>query len=235
MNKRNTTYTRVTNIAEHIYQEAENRARKIPIHKKSHRKDEANGIGCLGELIAECWMDRHGIKYIAELDNTVYDYKLENNLTIDVKTKDRRFKVESHYDNSAPLYNHEHQKPDYFLFVSLERNKDDYRKDLRRFHTAHIVGSISYNELDRIGLRFLEGEKDWRNHTKFWTDCLNIEMWQLISLRETVDLFKGIRQFPSSEADLNVPIIQEMNRRIDLGEYKPRSLPCIDNIPKHIS
>lgn len=229
MNRRNVTYTRTAIIPEHIYQEAEYRSKNLPVHKKSHRKEEANGIGCLGEVIAEHWMDRHGIKYTAELDNTAYDYRLESNLTIDVKTKDRRFKPRSNFDNSAPLYNHEHQKPDYFLFLSLERDKDDDSNDLRRFHTAHIVGSISYNELDKVGLRFLEGEKDWRNHTKFWTDCLNIEMWQLISNQETVDLFKGYKQEPTNMAALNIPIIREMKRRIGLGEYKQRALPNTEN------
>ena len=80
-----------------------------------------------------------------------------------------------------------------------------------------------------MGLRFLEGEKDWRNHTKFWTDCLNIEMWQLISIQETVDLFKGYKQEPTNMAGLNIPIIQEMKSRIDSGEYKQRPLPSEHN------
>lgn len=226
MNIRNRTYTRVTNIPESLYREIEFRTKNLPIHKKSHRKDEANGIGCFGEVIAEQWMIRHNISFTPELKNTKYDYKLESGLTIDVKAKDRRFKPRMDFDNSAPLYNHTHQRPDYFLFISLERNKDDYSKDLRRFHTAHIVGSIGYEELDKIGIPFLEDEKDWRNGTKFWTDCLNIEMWQLIELKETIEIFKDNKQGPSIEAQLNRKILHEMSTRIKEGLLKDRALPA---------
>jgi hypothetical protein len=136
MNKRNPSYTRWSNIPEHVYKEAEIRAKNQRVFTKSHRKDEANGVGCLGEVIAECWMKHHDIPFSPELEKTTHDYVVGNNLTIDVKTKDRTVKPKFDYDNSAPLYNHTHQRPDYFFFISLERDKDDYSKDLRRFHTA---------------------------------------------------------------------------------------------------
>ena len=230
MSIRNRTYTRVTNIPEYVYKEAEYRANNLPIHKKSHRKDEANGIGSFGELIAEYWMERHDIIYTPDLKNTKYDYKLANGLTIDVKAKDRRYKPKSYFDNSAPLYNHTHQRPDYFFFISLERDKNDYSKDLRRFHTAHIVGAIGYEELDKIGIPFLEGEKDWRNDTEFWTDCLNVEMWQLIPLTETIDIFKGLINSPSSKASVNIKIVKEMELRINNNQLKPRDLPSTNMI-----
>lgn len=170
-------------------------------------------------------MNRHDIKFTSELKNTKYDYKLENGLTIDVKAKDRRYTPRLDFDNSAPMYNHAHQKPDYFFFISLERNKDDNSKGLRRFHTAHIVGSIGYEELDKVGIPFLESEKDWRNNTKFWTDCLNVEMWQLIPLTETIDIFKGIMNSPSSKAAINIKIVKEMEFRINNNQLKPRNLP----------
>ncbi|KXI26777.1 hypothetical protein [Paraglaciecola hydrolytica] len=229
MNVRNATYTRVVNIPDHVYKEAEYRANNLPIHKMSHRKEEANGVGCLGELIAEYWMTRHQIPFTPELENTRFDYKLGAGLTIDVKTKDRRYKPKLDFDNSAPLYNHEHQRPDYFLFISLERNKNDYSKDLRRFHSAHILGSISYEELNSIGIPFLEGESDWRNGTEFWTDCLNVEMWQLIPLTETIDIFKGLINAPSSKADVNLKILKEMKFRIKNKQLKPRNLPLLNN------
>lgn len=224
MDKRNTSYTRAFNISEHIYQEAEKRAKNQSIFTKSHRKDEANGVGCLGEVIAEYWMANHSIEFLSELECTTHDYRV-NNKTIDVKTKDRTVKPRIDFDNSAPYYNHEHQKPDYFFFITLERNKKRQDKDLRRFHTAYIVGGISYAELDKIGLRFLKGEKDWRNGTEFWTDCLNVEMWQLIPLNEIVKIFKGNLSAPTKKAELNIPIIREMRRRIDAGYLKKRPLP----------
>jgi hypothetical protein len=152
----------------------------LPFFGKSHRKKEKNQVACLGEIIAEYWMQKNGIKFISQLEATTHDYIVNNSLTIDVKTKDRTVIPRIDYDNTAPLYNHTHQRPDYFLFVSLKRDKNN---DIRRFSQAYIVGSISYNGLDCIGILFLEGEIDWRNGTKFWTDCLNTEMWQLIPLK----------------------------------------------------
>ncbi|MGD1452498.1 hypothetical protein [Vibrio harveyi] len=221
---RNTSYTRTVNIPEYIYQKAEERAENQVIFKRSYREDEANGVGCLGEVIAECWMDKNFIEYEAELECTTHDYRV-NGKTIDVKTKDRTVKPRRNYDNTAPCYNHEHQKPDYFLFITLERSKDRDDKDLRRFHTANIVGGISYDELNRVGIKFLKGEKDWRNGTKFWTDCLNVEMWQLIPLNELIKIFKGELSSPTEDAELNIPIIKEMRRRINIGKLKDRQLP----------
>jgi hypothetical protein len=226
MDKRNPSYTRWSNIPEHIYKEAEIRAKKQRVFTKSHRKDEANGVGCLGEVIAEFWMKRHNIPFSPELEKTTHDYIVGNNLTIDVKAKDRTVKPKFDYDNSAPLYNHTHQRPDYFLFISLERDKTNKTKDVRRFHTAYILGAISYQELDRIGIPFLEGEKDWRNGTNFWTDCLNVEMWQLIPLKETVKILKGHMMHATSDAQLNFKILEEMRARIKDGTLKDRKLPA---------
>ncbi len=50
---RNPSYTRVKNIPECVYREAELRAGNQRIFEKSHRKDESNGVGCLGEVLAE--------------------------------------------------------------------------------------------------------------------------------------------------------------------------------------
>jgi hypothetical protein len=115
MSIRNPSYTRVTNIPEYVYREAESRTKNQRVFKKSHRKDEANGVGCLGEVIAEYWMKRSNVPYTPELEKTTHDYLVGNKLTIDVKTKDRPVKPQSDYDNSAPLYNHSHQRPDYFF------------------------------------------------------------------------------------------------------------------------
>ncbi len=227
--KRNTTYTRLR-LAEYHYIEAEKRAKIQPVFTMSHRKKEANEVGCLGEVIAEDWMSRFGINYVPELEKTTHDYRIiagDKNITIDVKTKDRTVVPQINYDNSAPCYNHNHQKPDYFFFISLHRDKKSKDMSLRRFHTAYILGGISYNELDNIGIRFLRGEKDWRNGTKFWTDCLNIEMWQLVPLSEIIKIFKGELVEPTIKSGVNVQIIKEMMSRIDKGELLPRKLPEI--------
>lgn len=60
MMKRNSTYTRVINIAEHVYVEAQQRADTLPIYENSHRELAANQIGSLGEISYE-ELDRIGI------------------------------------------------------------------------------------------------------------------------------------------------------------------------------
>jgi hypothetical protein len=97
---------------------------------------------------------------------------------------------------------------------------------VRKFDKAYILGSISYQELDKIGIPFFEDEKDWRNGTKFWTDCLNVEMWQLIPLKETIEIFKGNMKHPYSKAQINFQIIEEMRARINDGRFKDRKVPA---------
>jgi hypothetical protein len=227
MENRNEHHTTIKNIPEEIYLEAESRAAKLPIFANSHRKRNANEIGCLGEVIAEQWMRKNNINFTINLEETTHDYLVNKKLTIDVKTKDRTVKPKLDYDNSVPLYNHSHQQPDYFFFISLKRDRSNDGNDIRRFHTAYLVGSISYEELDKVGILFLEGEKDWRNGTKFWTDCLNIEIRQLIPLKETIDIFKGIIEHPSEKAVINNDVIKHMQRLISDGKYRPRKLPHI--------
>ena len=226
---RNPSYTRVKNIPEYVFREAELRAENQRVFEKSHRKDEANSVGCLGEVIAEYWMKQNNIPYTPDLEKTTHDYLVGNGLTIDVKAKDRTVTPRIYYDNSAPLYNHTHQRPDYFLFISLERSRSNKTKDVRRFHTAHILGSISYEEIDKVGIPFLEGEADWRNGTIFWTDCLNVEMWQLVPLQETIKIFKGDQIQPNKKASLNQKVINVMQELISKGKYRPRQLPIINN------
>ncbi|UPR28190.1 hypothetical protein ITG08_22810 (plasmid) [Vibrio cyclitrophicus] len=224
MNIRNSTYTRFT-ISEQVYQEAEARAKRQKVFTMSHRGEAANIVGCLGEVIAEQWMRKHGIEFIEELKETTHDYLVKKTITVDVKTKDRTVKPKNDYDNSAPLYNHNHQKPDYFLFISLERPSMRKDNDVRKYHTAYIVGGISYEELDQYGIKFLEGDIDWRNGTKFWTSCINIEMWQLIPLKELISIFKGELESPESTMPINKDVLRIMKQLIQQGKLPDRPLP----------
>ena len=134
-------------------------------------------------------------------------------MTVDIKTKDRTVVPKIDYDNSTPLYNHDHQNPDYFLFISLHRSREIKNGTVRDFHSAYLVGSISYEELDRIGIKFKKDEVDWRNGTKFWTDCLNVQMSQLVSLKETKAIFKGELSAPSQLAEIDTGLISELTER----------------------
>jgi len=228
MNRRNNTYTRLAPISEGTYQEASRRADLLPIYTKSHRKGAANGVGCLGEVIAESWMAQNEINF-RKRDKTTHDYEIclptGETLTIDVKTKDRTCVPLIDYDNSVPLYNHDHQRPDYFLYISLQRSKDDRSDDIRRFKTAYILGGISYEELNKIGIVFYGNEPDWRNKTNFWTDCLNVACWQLIPNRQFLSLLKG-SEVNIPNADINYPVVNIIRELIEQGRYRDRNLPC---------
>lgn len=230
MKPRNSTFSQIKRISNSEYDEAGKRAAMLPIHPNSHRGHEANLIGCLGEVLVEKWMSDRSIPFDSQLNNTRHDYLINGLITLEVKTKDRTCRPRIDFDNSAPLYNHTHQRPDYFLFVSLQRDKSDTSMPfVRRFKTAFIVGGISYNELDRVGIPFLKNEKDWRNGTPFWTDCLNVEMWQLVPLSEMIDILKGVKSRPREDAAINVKIIEEMRSRIAAGLLKSRRLPTESN------
>jgi len=227
MEERNNHYTALNFIPEYIYQEAQNRAKKLPILENSHRGEEGNEIGCLGEIIAEEWMKSKGIYFTSQLNKTTHDYTVDSRIRIDVKTKDRKVILKKYYDNTVPLYNHEHQRPDYFLFVSLHCDQNMDKNNIRRFKKAYITGSIHFNEIDSVGIRFLKDEKDWRNGTEFWTDCLNVEMWQLIPLRETIEIFTGKRLTPSKPVSVNAPLIRTILSKIEQNKMASRPLPSI--------
>lgn len=87
------------------------RAGALPLFENSRRKREANLVGCIGEVVFESFLHRHGIDFRDHRESARHDYVV-GGLSIDVKSKDRTALPERHFDNSVPLYNHEHQRPD---------------------------------------------------------------------------------------------------------------------------
>lgn len=185
----NTTYTRAA-LSDAVLYEADLRAKNVPIFENTHRGPDANLIGAIGEVIAEQWFFKNGIQFINQTYETTHDYTIDGRFTLDVKTKDRKVLPQRHFDNSVPLYNHKHQRPDYFLFVSLVRDQNVSNKSLRRFTHACIVGGITYDLVDEKGIVFQGGETDPSNGITFWTSCLNIQMTDLISVKELIDVWR---------------------------------------------
>jgi len=193
MNEGNSSYTLYT-LNDYHWETALKRVENAPIYENSHRKEMANEVGFLGEVIAECWFDKNQILFKDERTKTTHDYLINNKFTLDVKTKDRTVLPKAYYDNSVPLYNHDHQRPDYFLFISLVRDNAAHSKydktDIRRFRKACIVGAIDIQSLEKLGKTWREGETDTSNGTTFWTDCININMKQLISLKRIINIWR---------------------------------------------
>lgn len=157
-------------------------AKSMPIYSNSHRKEAANEVGALGEVVAEVWFKIHGIPYCDERENTTHDYLINGKYTLDVKTKDRTVPPKRYYECSVPAYNHSHQRPDYYLFVSLRRDRNNPDRSIRRFTDAYIVGGIDLEKLEEIKRVWKTDEVDPDNGTQFWTACLNVKMSDLIPL-----------------------------------------------------
>ena len=158
-----------------IWQEATRRIALLPIYKGSHRGVDANEVGVLGEVAAEEWMKSAGISYV-DRKQTTHDYLLSaTSETLEIKTKDRTVLPRPHYECSVPLYNHEHQRPAWYLFVSLLRV--DGPKDITKFTRAFIVGACQRDDL-KNGVVWKAGDTD-TNGTTFWTDCINVKIGDL--------------------------------------------------------
>ena len=166
------------------------RAAKLPVFEGSHRKEAANLVGCIGEVVMERYFTVKGIEFERRLESTTEDYLVGRKFTLDVKTKDRTVVPKDYFDNSVPLYNHDHQRPDYYYFVSLLRDKSIDENDPRRFVKAFILGGMDINTLDRTGKRWEAGETDPSNGTKFWTACINLRMLDLLSNSQMLDIFR---------------------------------------------
>lgn len=168
---------------------AAERAKQQPIYEYSHRKTEANIVGCIGEVVFERLLSHFGVAFEDCRGGTEHDY-LVGGYTVDVKTKDRTVIPRLDYDNSVPLYNHEHQRPDFYYFVSLFRDPSTMDVGAGRFSDAYLLGGIDLATLDQDGQRWEGGQTDPSNGTTFWTACMNVKMSQLIANREILRRFR---------------------------------------------
>ena len=109
--------TRIT-LSDQHYQAAMETVNKEPVYEKSFRGKQGNVVGFLGEVVAEEWFKHHGLYYEDHRSSTKLDYIINEKFTVDIKTKDFTVYPKRFYRVSVPLYNHDHQRPDYFLFHS---------------------------------------------------------------------------------------------------------------------
>ncbi len=175
-------------LDEGIFRHTEFKLKHMPEYKGSHRKLGANQTGVLGEVVAERWLSAMGIFYTAD-KVTTHDLRFLCDRTLDVKTKERSAVPRSDFDCSVPLYNHAHQRPDYYLFVSLLRNKQMKEDDLRRFTHAYITGVCTQERLERFGRVIETGTKDDDNGMENWTAMINISIDLLTHCDEILPLW----------------------------------------------
>lgn len=178
-------------INEKHFQDAAKIIENAPIYKNSHRKENANQVGFLGEIVFEDFLETAGIEFSKD-KKTTHDYSIRDDIKVELKTKDRTVMPKLNFDNSVPLYNHVHQQPDFYYFISLERQKSQISNDIRRFKYAYILGGTDRKTLHEKGIIWKEGDVDPSNGTKFWTSCINIGMKDLTENKEMIKKFRRI-------------------------------------------
>jgi len=147
------------------------------VYDRSMRGKEANLVGAYGEIVVYNYLQSIGLNP-EFAHKTTHDIELEG-CTIDVKTKERTVAPRSYYDCTVPAYNHSHQRPDLFVFVSLLAKQ---KTGNRRFEKAWILGLISYNDLTNKAKHWHKGEIDPSNGWKATINCYNVQISDLESL-----------------------------------------------------
>ena len=149
---------------------------KGKIYKRSMRGQEGTNIGTIGELVLVQHLEDNGVKVVDNRNRrnaTKYDLLVLGE-QVEVKTKDRTVPPKPFYDCSVPLYNHTHQKPKWFIFLSLLRRDNKYVE-------AYILGATTYKDIDRDGITINKGEVDERNGWVCNESCINITIDKLIT------------------------------------------------------
>lgn len=167
-------------------QRATERVSEMRIYDLSHRMEAGNIVGALGEVVFERWLEHHGVRF-DWLADTQYDYRISGE-TVEVKTKDRTVKPLPHYEASVPDYNVEHQRPDWYAFLSLQRKRGT--AGLSAYRWAYIVGIIRATEYHALAVRRETGEIDPDNGTQFWTACWNVPHSKLGSAGDALKIWE---------------------------------------------
>ena len=165
------------------WDEAARRANSTRVYDNSHRGQDANLVGALGECVFEHWLRTRSIPF-EFIGVTTHDYVVgTRGLTLDVKTKDRTVRPRPSYEATIPAYNSEHQQPDWYVFVSLYRTAPA-SAGIWRYTSAFIVGAYPGPAFHTEAKLWHAGEVDPANGTKFWTDCYNLSIGRLIDVDE---------------------------------------------------
>ena len=144
----------------HLIDEAEQIVAEKPKMAKTVAKSIAAQIGYLGELVAMEYLQliECGFTYV---DKWEYDIVLDNGATVDVKTQQRMYLPEEWHSCQIHEYQQSHQRPDYYLFVSLHATNRS--ESIRRFSKAHILGSIDIPTFKKKAQRLSDEELIRRN------------------------------------------------------------------------
>jgi len=158
---------------------AQDRAEQLGELDRSMRGLQASQVGALGELIGMDYLRGLGFE-LEEIYSTSYDVRAKvagEWKTLEFKTKERTVVPQLHYDCTVPAYNHDHQRPDYFVFISLlSSGKSD---EIRRFSKGFILGSISLERFEEIATAWNPSQVDTSNGWTPTINCYNVQIADL--------------------------------------------------------
>lgn len=142
-------------------------------YRHSMRGTDANVVGALGEVITLEWLRSIGRPAAFE-HSTTHDIVIESEdpYTIDVKTKERSVVPKPDYEATVPAYNHDHQRPDIFIFTSIRRDKSI--EGIDRFIEGHLIGWCTYDYLTQHAVFWDTNMVSPSNKWKPTIDCWNI-------------------------------------------------------------
>jgi hypothetical protein len=158
---------------------AQSRSELVGELGRSMRGLSANQVGSLGELIGVDYLRSCGLE-VEEVFSTSYDVRVKIDgdwKTLEFKTKERSVIPQPHYDCTVPAYNHDHQRPDFYLFISLVSSGKS--ADINRFHTGYVLGSISLDKFDKLATAWNPKQTDESNGWTPTIECYNVPISSL--------------------------------------------------------
>lgn len=128
--------------------------------KNSIRRGKGNLAGFLGEEVVLT-------AFAGSTSHNTYEHDIKfEEVSFEVKTKDRTVSPKAFYEASVAKYNTK-QIADFYCFVSLLRVGDDYVK-------GFVIGIIPKEEYKKAATALKKGDYDARNRWTVSADCYNL-------------------------------------------------------------
>jgi len=104
-----------------LHSTAQRIADSLPLLKNTMRGPQANEVGCMGKLVAMRYLEMCGIDH-TKRDKSYHSIQTARGLC-NVKTKERSVPPQEHYECTVQKTLQKAQSPDWFIFVSLQKQK----------------------------------------------------------------------------------------------------------------
>jgi hypothetical protein len=144
-----------------LHSTAQRIADSLPLLKNTMRGPQANEVGCMGKLVAMRYLEMCGIDH-TKRDKSYHSIQTARGLC-NVKTKERSVPPQEHYECTVQKTLQKAQSPDWFIFVSLQKQKGI--KGCKRFTRGWILGVIKssefYSQARLIEPHKAEGDNGW--------------------------------------------------------------------------